>query len=540
MPNADPPRNGLVKPDTGQRNGLQKPGGTPAPGPARTPFPDTRPETSPGGNTVDPKQQSVGSSGNKVRGSASESNRAGLNDPPPPFTPGIGLTVRPGQLEGPPRFFHEMSGNWHWGQNADALPDFKHPLWSVPNVHVQPRVWPLFYDNAGPDKVADDVVNIYRWFRDQFPKNHPPFEHWAFSVFRIGDVYLKNARYLFNHPDDRPGNNVKYNAPWAKAGIDWNRDWGRAFWPRLARIFDQYFIPNFDFLTVTSENGPGDDQGGYRIDGGPGWVEKALADPRANSRDHLVDGASTFAERWRKDRRPDGTAFPEYDENSRQGNNPPIRDPANHDARERYAGVRRNGWDYARFKGIVEPMQAAFPNMPAVEYGAHADGPDHPVLDRPGPLGLSLYNMQGIFHTPWQGPDWYGQTRGYSDPDGVQNSYLSSIDPNWETPSNWIKHYPKPESSPFTALSYAQLQCGRRLIHDTMFTRQDRPLCPWVTLTYAPNEEALEKTYLFLQHAVALGVRRFVVWEQDFVHHPSTADRWYLIMERLNKWYSKL
>jgi hypothetical protein len=542
MPSDDTPRNRLERPDTNPRNRLVRPAQdapTPKDKDAATPPGDKPP--SPAGNTV----ESTPPKGRPDKVSPNPSDPPGGPNPAghvdqPPFVVGVEPTKFAAQHDGPPRFFFEMGAHWHHGNDPENWPDFQHELWKLPNVHLELKVWPALFENATEKDIADDAVNMFRWFKGRVPRSSPTLDRWSFCLFTVGRYHFKNSRYLLNHPDDRPGNSTRFNAPWAKAGIDWNRAWGNRFWPLLAANFDQFNVPLFDFLSIGSENGPGDDQSGYNTPDGPGWIDKALEDARASSPDHLVDGEHTFAERWASDRRPDGSPFPRYNPDSLQGGMPPIRDPRNHDARERYAGLRRGIWDWSRFAGVIEPMQRSVPDMPAVEYQAHADGLEHQILQRPGPSKLGLYNMRGVFHTPWQGPDWYGGTLGYAERGGTHDNYLSSISDDWETPSNWIKHYPKPESSPFDELSFAQLQCGRRLIYDTRFTRRDRPLCPWVSLTYCPDDQALEKMYLFIQYAVALGVRRFTVWEQDYAHHPTTASRWHTLITRLNRWYETL
>jgi hypothetical protein len=450
--------------------------------------------------------------------------RYGKLAPPPPPRPA-----------GPPLFLFEFSGD----------PIFNHPLWTelpnaIPSVRVEVRSQ---YDHDAkfhwvPARGPDDTVygfmvllaRLMEGFRPYL--RNRPFQWFGIPAGFGGFINQKeidtypNFQPLLNNPADRFKSGRR--GPFFAEGLRRNRAFSEQFLTSLAGELARRKLPDPLAFIITSENGMGDDYAGHVGSPDTGWVAEALADPRATDPTQTIDGRRTFAQYMAEARTLEGGPVPEYRDRVSLGI-PPGRAPINDESSERYRGALRLAWDWSREQAFSSIARAVFRRDPARpdrtvrigEYQAACDSPWAPVRFRPHTL---LHQMNGLFHTDLQCPDWYGGLPWLRTQDVFKHD-----DPGWETRENWLRVYPNDEPTEERRMRRLALDIHKSIASAHAASAPTRPLSPFVgTIDGMIEDDAVE----YLSHCRQLGAWSACVFmpKADQANH----DFWYRVIKRIN------
>ena len=407
-------------------------------------------------------------------------------------------------------------GPWFVFEQGDTSdPIYSHPLWTlhntVPGVYVRCRYQ---YSAAGvctfalatsasqtaaamiarADRLRDGFASAYAAIGKRFEWAAFPADFGGLFAEQAADINaFPNVRPLLNHPTDRLSTN--YRGPWAPTGIAWNRAWTIEFAEALAEGLDAADLPPPVCFHLTSENGPGDEVNGETPT--IGWVATALADARATSSGHLVDGVHTFAQWYSGFTGRTGGAIPAV-VSPVTLDTPVGRHPVNAANTERYQTAIYALWDYARFRAFVQPIHARF-SGPVAEYGAAVGSRAFPVQYAPG---LYTYGLDGHFQTDSQGPSWYGGA-------DLRDESYTADDPRWNTLTNWLAVYPNESGQQEQRLG---CDIAKGIATACAAAATHAPLCPWVG-TFGGAKPGMMNEYLL--HCHGLGADRFNVFFPD-------------------------
>jgi hypothetical protein len=443
--------------------------------------------------------------------------------PPPPPT-----------ASGPPLFLLEIG----------ADPIFDHPIWIdhptvLPSLRVEVRYG---YDQngvinftpaAGPADTVYGFMTMLARFMDGFNRARPgrPFRWFGipagFGNARSPEEFrtLTNAIPLLNHPDDRLASGRR--GPFFAEGLRRNAAWSAEFFEHLAAELAFRRLPDPAAFILTSENGVGDDFSGHFGSPDTGWVPEALADPRAIDPAHTIDGMRTFAQYMSTRASLDGSPLPRYRDRVNLGL-PPGRAPINDENTGAYQGAIRLAWDWSRERAFSAYARSAFRRNPTRphdtvrigEYTAAADSPWSPVRIRPQTL---LHQMEGLFATDLQCPEWYGGIPG------KRTGPEFNDDSGWETPENWLKVYPNSERDPSRRERRVALELVKAMATAHARSAPGSPLAPFVTHLYgAPEDDMVE----YLRHCRSVGAWAVCV----FIPKPDRAglDYWNRVVPRVS------
>ncbi len=436
---------------------------------------------------------------------------------------------------GPPLFLFET----HYD------PIFDHPLWTdlpntVPSVRVEVRG---SYDHDGnfswtpAHGPADTVYGFLSVLARSMEGFRPHLRSRPFRWFGIpagfgGYINEKeiqtypNFQPLLNNPADRFKSG--YRGPFFAEGLRRNRAFALEFLSSLADNLSQKKLPDPLAFILTSENGLGDEYSGHMGSPDKGWVDEALADPRAFDPEQTIDGRRTFAQFMEESRTLEGGRVPAYRDKVSLGI-PEGRAPINDENTERYRAAIRLAWDWSREQAFSSIARRVFQRDPAHpertvkigEYQAACDSPWSPVRVRPRTL---LHQMNGLFHTDLQCPDWYGGILGERPQDVFKHD-----DPGWETAENWQRVYPSSEPTEDRRARRVALDIQKAIATAHALSAPHRPLAPFVSTDYGLTEDdAVE----YLRHCRTLGMWAAIVFM------PKKADRqshdfWHRVIPRV-------
>ncbi len=450
----------------------------------------------------------------------SASRYSAFGPPPPP---------RPA---GPPLFLFEI--------HADPI--FDHPLWSdftntIPSLRVEVRCQ---YDQdgvntwapaAGPADTVYAHMTLLARLMDGFARRAPrrPFRWFGVPAgFGGADAMEKypNAIPLLNNPVDRLASGRR--GPFIAEGVRRNAAWSAEFFEHLAAELALRKLPDPLAFIITSERGLADDYGGH--DDGPidhGWVPEALADPRAHDPAHSIDGRRTFAQYMADSRTLTGEPVPPHRKDLRWGM-PLARSPFNDESTEQFRGAIRLAWDWSREQAFSRFARAAFARDPANpartvrigEYEANCDSPWAPVHARPGTL---LHQMNGLYHSDLQCPEWYGGM-----PLLLTEPIFDADSPGWGTMNNWLRVFPNGETDPTRRRRRLALDIQKSIAQSCAASAPSSPLAPFVS----NGPEAFEDDMVeYLRHCRTHGAWAACV----FMPKPDRAahDYWYRVVRRV-------
>jgi hypothetical protein len=333
---------------------------------------------------------------------------------------------------------------------------------------------------------------------------------------------------LLTHPAERLRSGRR--GPFFAEGLRRNLEWSREFFGHLSAELHLRKLPDPIAFILTSENGVGDDYAGHSGGIGGfdrGWVPEALADPRATNPAFTIDGRRTFAEYMADCRTLDGGPIPEHRDRLPMAA-PADRSPVNDESSEQYRGAIRLAWDWSREQAFSTPARAAFRRDPARsdqtvrigEYQAACDSPWAPPRVRPNTL---LHQMNGLFHTDLQCPDWYGGI-GFlrTQPE------FDAADPGWDTLNNWLRVYPNTETDPARRKRRVALEVYKHIAGAHARSAPHAPLAPFVF----NGDEAFEDDMVeYLRHCRANGAWAVVVFMPDTGR--SSHDYWHRVIPRV-------
>ena len=333
-----------------------------------------------------------------------------------------------------------------------------------------------------------------------------------------------NAIALLNNPADRLRSGRR--GPFAVAGIAANRAWSNEFCEHLAAEVRGRRLPDPIAFILSTENGVGDDFGGHEGDPDKGWVPEALADPRADDPEQTVDGTRTFRAYMDEARTLEGGPIPAFRNNVL--GMPPGRSPKNAESSEAYRGAMRLLWDWSRYQGFGVHARAAFrrdQNKPEQtvrvgEYQAACDSRWAPVRMYPRTL---LHQMNGIFHSDVQCPDWYGGIGFmYTQPE------LDRDDAGWNTEANWLREFPVNEADGKRRYQKLALEIAKAQADACARSAPHAPLAPYVY--NGPNApwEDMAEYLLFCRSRGAWAVNVYMP-KSDRASH----DYWQKVIERV-------
>jgi hypothetical protein len=338
-------------------------------------------------------------------------------------------------------------------------------------------------------------------------------------------VTYPNGIPLLNHPADRLRSGRR--GPFFATGLRRNREWSREFLGHLAEELAFRRLPDPIALILTSENGVGDDYAGHGGNPDTGWVPEALADPRADDPEHTLDGRRTFAQYMAQARTIDGAPIPTHRDDAPMAL-PAGRSPINDESSERYHGAIRLAWDWSRERAFSSLARDAFRRDPARpertvpigEYQAACDSPRSPVRIRPRTL---LHQMNGLFRTDLQCPDWFGGIPWLHD-----TPAFDAADPGWDTIANWLRVYPNGETDPARRRRRLALDIHTHIASAHAASAPHAPLAPFVF----NGDEAFEDDMVeYLRHCRARGAWCVIV----FMPKPDRAahDYWLRVIPRV-------
>lgn len=435
---------------------------------------------------------------------------------------------------GPPLFLFELSSD----------PIFDHPIWSehantIPSVRVEVRCQ---YDHNGkfswtPARGPADTVYGFLSVLDRLMEGfRPHLRSRTFQWFGIpagfgGYINEKeiqtypNFQPLLNNPSDRFPSGRR--GPFFAEGLRRNRAFAQEFLTSLADNLSQRKLPDPLALLITSENGIGDEYSGHIGSPDKGWVAEALADPRAYDPEQTIDGRRTFAQFMAESRTLDGEPVPPYRDKVSLGI-PEGRAPINDENTERYRAAIRLAWDWSREQAFSSIARRAFQRDPSRpdrtvrigEYQAACDSPWSPARVRPRTL---LHQMNGLFHTDLQCPDWYGGILNLRSQDVFKHD-----DPGWETEENWLRIYPNTEPTDDRRRRRLALDIQKSIATAHARSAPTRPLAPFVSSDYAVSEDDMVE---YLRHCRSLGMWAAIV----FMSKPdrATHDFWNRVVPRV-------
>ncbi len=435
---------------------------------------------------------------------------------------------------GPPLFLFELGDD----------PIYSHPLWSelpntVPSIRVEVRGT---YDHDGkfswaPARGPEDTVYGFMSLLARYMEGFRPFlRARPFKWFGItanfgGYVNEKeiqtypNFKPLLNHPADRFKSGRR--GPFFAEGLRFNRAFAQEFLGSLAVNLAHRKLPDPLAFIITSENGIGDDFVGHLGSPDKGWVAEALADPRAADPNQTIDGRRTFAQFMAESRTLGGAPVPEYHDAVSLGI-PPGRAPSNDESSERYRAALRLAWDWSREQAFSSIARAAFARDPARtdltvrigEYQAACDSPWSPVRVRPSTL---LHQMNGVFRTDLQCPDWYGGILGHRPQEVFRND-----DPGWETFENWLRVYPNDQPTDELRRRRLALDIQKSIATAHAHSAPHRPLAPFVSYSEGLNEDDAVD---YLRHCRQLGAWGVCVFMPK--SDRATHDFWHRVISRV-------
>lgn len=439
---------------------------------------------------------------------------------------------------GPPPFIFEF--------NPYEL--FPHPLWAevpnvIPGVRVDiryrtgeagewtwdPAAGPLDSSRAfsqllvrtmrllGP--IIGDKLGSFRWAA--IPA--------AFGRIETPELMAKmpNLTPLLRNPKDHLKSGRL--GPFMREGMLACRTWSEEMFGHLAAELHFRGLPDPSCILLSSENGPGDDYAGHTGDSpeqDKGWVPEAMADDRADDPLHVIDGRRTFRQFIEQARTLSGDPIPAHLQRDMFGN-PPARDPRNDESSERFRGALRLAWDWSREVAIGRPARLAFRRDPArpdatvriCEYQAACDAKWSPWRFRPGSLA---HQMDGIFHTDWQSPDWYGDLP-WLRPSEPFNSKSNS----WETYENWLRVFPNSIQDHALARRRLALDVHIDQLKNHARAAPHAPLAPYIT--DIPFEDDLVE---YIGAARQFGAAAIIVFMPKCT--PAICDYWLRIVRRVH------
>lgn len=421
-------------------------------------------------------------------------------------------------------FYVEMPGNIHWGQNAAFAPDWGQALWGHACVVPAMKMWMTFYDEvATADGMATELVKIRRYLTSRRRDHGLASDRWALTLFNGGQHQSRWSAPLMHHPAD---GFVCFTAK----GVEANRAIHEPLAEACARRFLRDGVDPPEMMLHVSENGPTDDeaQGSLREEPAgsgkwEGWLDRALGDPRAKTEEVTGRGKTLKALADRPIPGTSGQKWPGLLTNLSS------RHPSNRMARERWHSIARLAWDWSRYKGLFLPFQNVWPEMELAEYGAFADSGHSPV--HLWPAGPGRVGMDGMFFTPCQGPEWYGRTWAYDQPE-LEAEHLG-----WESKGNVVRTFPKDPDAPGWAdeALWASVQHMTRILRG--IAAQGRPMVLWLSLSQLPTDRGTDCHVLeLLKNYWLLGGRACCIWESNHAVQGDTAERWSWIITRLNGW----
>lgn len=523
----------------------------------------------------------------------------------PEFVNDLSLPVGQPQSDEDPKFYLDCPSH----QLDMSFDLFKHP-WIGFMVRYDTRDVPP--NSRDTDNFVSDVVTRYNTLIANADANGITVDRWVLKDFGFGQPSFPNFepdttncfRITNRDEENVSGPGPIHHVVWHKNGVVLNQSWQDEFWPKLKTALTTNSIPDFDFYYTDHEEGEHDDVDGFYPPGGDydisydpsfilgptdgGWIRNCLLDPRANNSNYKFDGVHTFQDWFYNVKFKDGTTnwpttLPILNFG---GGSAKTRTAAAWDSVQRYA-ARTFAWQYAMWKGTVEPMLGSFPNALALNYsfGFHIDGNPDPIafvqntnqeakssfLTWPGP---TLRNYM-------QGPALYGGDNSrisvgvsgtlnpanyiVDDPNYFYNTSYSVADPRTVTFTNLLQDYPNISNGRFSDFRWVQLQHYKRTIYDWLRAGGTAHLmCPFVcgwgfrnqgiTINTLPStyirDNALVAEYRdmwieILKFCISIGVRRFVIFEgttgvsQDPTEFAGWRGMWADILAELKPWYDQ-
>lgn len=356
---------------------------------------------------------------------------------------------------------------------------------------------------------------------------------YSMQIELIGDgryqANNQNAFWLINGTGDilagatgQGGSFSFHLSPWTASGVSRALTWGTGFWPLLRSLFvASGFTTSPSFFAMDNEN-TGDTAACLQL-GATGWFDRAKADARWNT--VLFDGTQTVAQYMNRtwtwyDGTPIATGVT-------QGG---FYTPEDAQCRHIYDGLMRTAYTYAMKKGIQDPMNAQFGNVPVFNFNFFKASSGVPV-----PYVYPNYPAYLFtdYYLAAQSPVYY------SDDEHTHDSAEDDVPPYWDSATGWQRIYPVPQGSNYTANEYAVLQYGINKLTKAYQGASGITTIPWVGLII-PTASRIALMKEVLKAAYAAGIRNFQVFESTRLTQSVDADAWYDIIRDVNAYVDNL